>query len=236
LIPTTGACAAGIACPIDLPWDSNPDRPHPGPWGQTMTEDEALARIRGAMELSAGVAITADMARLALESCKQSQFGRLAGQDPAACGGAEKPVIYYGAYWVDSGGRKPLAFTTAHIYLAQQSYPKWSTLTYGDNGSTKRDWYEAAGLCQSVTNPTDPSKSTTCDEYPFWTTLEGGPNGKPTPSVVSVPRAEMQPQATAMSAFYRYAAGRWVEHQSPRFGVVPQVLWGAVLPLPTFWV
>jgi hypothetical protein len=181
------------------------------------------------MELSAGVTITADMARLALESCKQSQFGRLANQDPVACGGADKPVIYYGAYWVDSGGAKPLAFTTAHIYVAQQMNPAWSTLTYGDNGSTNRDWYADLGLCTKA-------QDTACDEYPFWTTLEGGPNAKPTPSVVPVPRAEAQPQGTAMSAFYSYAAGRWVSHGSQEFGVVPEVLWGFVLPLPTFWV
>jgi hypothetical protein len=201
-----------------------------------MTDEGAVARIRGALEESAGVTVTEAVARLALDACKQSQFGRLSGQAAAACGGATKPVIYYGAYWIDSGGKKPLAFTTAHIYLAQMMNPDWSTLTYGNNGSTKRDWYEQAGVCQSVTNPTDPSKSTTCDEYPFWTTLEGGPASKPTPSVMLVPRAETQPQATAMSAFYRYAATRWVANQSPRFGVVPEVLWGVVLPLPTFWL
>jgi hypothetical protein len=39
-----------------------------------------------------------------------------------------------------------------------------------------------------------------------------------------------------MSSFYAYAGTKWGAGQSLKFGVVPEVLMGTVLPLPTFWL
>jgi RHS repeat-associated protein len=221
LIVTAGTCATGIACPIDLPWSDT------GPRSRPMSEEDAFKKLK---ENARGFALTDEMVALALRACEQSQLYRLFG-DPAVCTGNRMPVIYYGATWTDSGGVKPIQATTLHIYGAQLLEPGWSVLHYDPDKVGRRDWYVGAGLCKRTTGMT-------CDEYPFFSTKEGGPTAKPQPSVVLLPREETQPQGTSMSSFYWYvqmSAG----HESAnryRFGVVPLVVSGIVLPVPTFWV
>jgi hypothetical protein len=225
LMVTAGACVAGVGCPLSPPWPDTRPGSHPG--SRPMSEQEALQRL---MERARGFALTDAMIALALRACEQSQLYRLYG-DLSVCTGDRMPVIYYGATWTDSGGIKPIRATTLHIYVAQLYQPAWRVLHYVPGKSGDRDWYVGAGLCKRTSGMT-------CDEYPFFTTQEGGPTARPQPSVVLVPRAETQPQGTSMSVFYWYVqmSGGHASNNQYRFGVVPMVVGGWVLPVPTFWV
>jgi hypothetical protein len=87
--------------------------------------------------------------------------------------------------------------STEHNIVAIASYPPWDFLVRSP-GQGLRNWYD-------VTK--DPRWSgraagVVCDEYPFFTTVEGGQFGVPLPSLAQVPGSESLPQARAISAIY----------------------------------
>lgn len=107
--------------------------------------------------------------------------------------------------------------TTLHIAQAIASYPRWALLTYS-RGRGNRQWYNGTEEC-----PNDPivRAGKACDEYPFYTTVEGGPFAARRPSLKLVPAVESQPQATNLSAFYRACRLRPDDPIDGRFVVVP---------------
>jgi len=200
-----------------------------------MSWEDATNRLK---ERARGFALTDAMAQLAIRACQASEYYRqYGGGDPGVCTGDSEPVIYYGATWTDSGGVKPIEATTLHIAASLTMEPSWAELHYVPSKPGDHSWYRTMGICSPSS---DPNNLTTCDEYPFFSTREGGPSAHPQPSVIEVPRNETQPQGTSMSSFYYWVQSESKPYQSPAdkysFGVIPMVLGDMVLPVPTFWV
>ena len=88
--------------------------------------------------------------------------------------------------------------------------PRWANL-HRATGSGSRRWYKSDPACAGS------SLLMWCDEYPFYTSLEGGPGA----SLRLVPATEQTSQGGKLSAFS--AACKVIAHD-PRegaFGVVP---------------
>lgn len=87
--------------------------------------------------------------------------------------------------------------TTEHIVAALQSRPDWSVLTRAEHpdSTTNREWYEGDPRC-----PSQLGDALTCDEYPFFTSRQGGP---PDASLKNVPGWEQNKQGGFLGSFYR---------------------------------
>ena len=105
--------------------------------------------------------------------------------------------------------------TSLHIAEALAQNPQWVWLQRGDNGA-RRQWYRGDERCM---NP----NGRWCDEYPFFSTTQGGPGA----SLKLVPEAEQRIQAGKLSSFYT-ACG---VDDDDWFAVIPILVPG----VPTFW-
>jgi RHS repeat-associated protein len=85
--------------------------------------------------------------------------------------------------------------TTDHIIDALKSNPSWVRLTRAAHpaSTTSRNWYRGDPRC-----PVKPGDGLNCDEYPFFTTAEGGPGA----SLRNVPGHESNVQGAYLKNFY----------------------------------
>ncbi|MGH9223344.1 MAG: NucA/NucB deoxyribonuclease domain-containing protein [Acidimicrobiales bacterium] len=85
--------------------------------------------------------------------------------------------------------------TTAHLVDALSSNPAWSVLTWAEHpdSTTNRQWYRGDSRCAG-----SPGDGLSCDEYPFYTSRQGGPGA----SLRLVPGWEQDKQGGFLSAFY----------------------------------
>ena len=111
-------------------------------------------------------------------------------QDPCGDAGPEDcnlPVFMPGADTPE---------TTQHIMDALAENPSWTLLTKATNpwSTTYRKWYSGDPRC-----PSPLGDGLSCDEYPFYTSLQGGPPGA---SLRLVPGWEQNKQGGDLGYFY----------------------------------
>ncbi len=87
---------------------------------------------------------------------------------------------------------------TQHDREALLRYPGWVKLNY-DNPTLKsnRSWYNAFSVCDE-----DP-RIRNCDEFPFFSTEQGGGNAKPRPSLKLINATQNKRQGGKLSRFYQ---------------------------------
>jgi hypothetical protein len=100
--------------------------------------------------------------------------------------------------------------TTMHIFDAIGLNPRWANL-HRATGSGSRRWYKSDPACAGS------SLLMWCDEYPFYTSLEGGPGA----SLRLVPATEQMSQGGKLSAFYAACKVIANDPWEGAFGVVP---------------
>ena len=88
-----------------------------------------------------------------------------------------------------------------HIIYAQTFGNRPMLLTHEPNGASERRNRQACTAAR--TNTMDTTFGTSCDEYPFASTLQGGFGA----SIMGVPESEQNSQGGLLSAFYRYKLG-----------------------------
>jgi RHS repeat-associated protein len=215
------------AAPGAVPWPwggESPSRPRPGERSGDLTWEDATAALRGAVA-ARGISLTDEQARDLTDACRRSALTWLLGGGPSACaGGTGFPVVFYGA--LGYLGTGPLAQTTRHIHDSLTVHAYWAVLHYMKRTEDRNDWYYTMGGCLKMADKV-------CDEFPFWSTEEGyrGPRMTAIPSTRLVDRAEAWPQAILQGRLTAAVGGK----SSTGYGVLPLVLNGRVLPLPS-WV
>jgi len=116
-----------------------------------------------------------------------------------------------------------------HDAEAIVSNPAWVKLTRGQVPGVNAGWYEADSRCFG-TVPT----ATSCDEYPYFSTLQGGPGA----SLKTINAAQNSLEGSRLRSFY--AVGRCNVPAGTSFLVIPTVLPDAdestAVGPPTFWV
>lgn len=116
-----------------------------------------------------------------------------------------------------------------HDAEAIASNPAWVKLTRGKASDYSPRWYLADSRCFGSV-----SDGTACDEYPYGSTLQGGPGA----SLKTINAAENSLEGTKLNQFY--AAIHCNVPQGANFLVIPTVLPDAVestsVAPPTFWV
>lgn len=122
-----------------------------------------------------------------------------------------------------SGTDNP-AEASEHDVEAIAQHPQWTVLTFGSNGSS-RGWYSGRAECQTG----DTSEKLDCDEYPFFSTKEGGSKATPTPSLKLISRTSNRSQGSYLSQFY---ANCKIE-EGDRFIVLPVSKTQSKMPIPT---
>ena len=85
--------------------------------------------------------------------------------------------------------------TTQHIVDALAANPSWAVLTKASHpaSTSRRTWFASDPRCAGETGD-----GLSCDEYPFFTTLQGGPGA----SLRLVPGREQSRQGGYMKNFY----------------------------------
>ncbi len=86
---------------------------------------------------------------------------------------------------------------TGHDYAAMFRQPAWRGLNYLPRGDAGRGWYSGKQECASRTSEQD------CDEYPFYSTVQGGGSAVPQPSLRPIARTDNRRQGGFYGAFSR---------------------------------
>lgn len=84
-----------------------------------------------------------------------------------------------------------------HDVEALAQHPRWAILTRGSNGAA-RGWYRNMAECKA-----DDKTSLDCDEFPFYSTKEGGGNSTPTPSLKLISASANRSQGSSLNAFFK---------------------------------
>jgi hypothetical protein len=143
---------------------------------------DALVKLRG-LTREAAEAVAATCARFI-------GLGLLGGPD--LCTGERTPIFLSGGDMME---------TTEHNLASITSLrgPKPALLRYGTNpyraGGGKHYWYDLRQFKPNVCENRSPKW---CDEYPFWSTVQGGPGAALKP----VPGAEQDIQRAALNSLY----------------------------------
>ena len=202
LIFAIGVCLAEGVCTLPAPPNTDtqdppgPENP-PGPGGGDSTIGNLIARF-----LQSGV--TRAVARAAAVACTASALADVVTGVDNPC---DRMTILFPA--------SDTPETTRHIADAQRLRPDWVLLQRGGNGAS-RGWYRGDDRCK---NPS----GRWCDEYPFYSTTQGGPGA----SLRLVPESEQRTQAGKLTAFY----GACGIQDEDWFAVIPIALPGS----STFW-
>lgn len=192
LLAVAAVAGAVVTVPVVLmqaardasPPGPDPTDPAPTPWPTAFPAPDTAARIS---RLNPDLTLENSQVETLTKECLAEMAD--AGQDGAQrC--SELPVFASGADMPDIAN---------HALDAIKLHPtEWSILNYED-GATKqgnRQWYTTTPY---VAECTDPYLS--CDEYPFWSTEQGGGNATPTPSLRDVPASQQSVQGGHLSSF-----------------------------------
>ena len=87
---------------------------------------------------------------------------------------------------------------TQHDIEALLHYPPWVKLNY-ENAETKtgRGWYNALSVCDE-----EPPRIRNCDEFPFFSTEQGGGSAQPRPSLKLINATQNKRQGGKLARFY----------------------------------
>lgn len=97
---------------------------------------------------------------------------------------------------------------TQHDFEAIQQYPAWAKLNYeSSTGKSGAGWYGSDPVCE------EKPKGFDCDEYPFFSTEQGGKTSLPRPSLKPVLSSQNRRQGGLLGNFYakcgvNYGKGR----------------------------
>jgi hypothetical protein len=114
-------------------------------------------------------------------------------------------------------------WAAVHDAIAIAEHPEWARLTYLSTSDKKltvrRRWYAARGYQAYAAGRCAPDptlRGVECDEYPFYSSVEGGPGA----SLSEVPRDHNQSEAHALNSMYQDSACRMDSGHTTYF-VVP---------------
>lgn len=86
---------------------------------------------------------------------------------------------------------------TDHDLEALITHPEWVQLNYKHRGGASSTWKNSKDTCQQQI------PGTQCDEYPFWSTSQGGPV-TPEPSLKRILAGHNTMQGSKLSTFYDF--------------------------------
>ncbi|WP_314146622.1 hypothetical protein [uncultured Leifsonia sp.] len=137
---------------------------------------------------SKNAALTTAQAQVLADNCVGQMAGALKGDPYAQC---ENTPIF-------ASGRSDVPQASDHDVSAITSYPSWAMLNYLPSASQtgSRSWYAGLPACAGVV-----SGVTSCDEYPFWASAQGGPNSVPQPSLAVIDSGQNSLQGSKYGGF-----------------------------------
>jgi len=175
-----------LAPTLDPPFEA-PYFEHPTTFPQAWPVDEVADRY---MVQSGGTTITQDDAGVAAGACLW--WAARASVSGSAC--RTMPIFFTGA---------DVNSATTHDARQIFAYPAWVKLNY-EYGTTKpgSGWQLRQDNC--LADP--PDEDMQCDEFPFFSSEQGGPLARPTPHVQWIQRIDNSRQGGFYSAFIRKCA------------------------------
>ncbi|WP_168915075.1 NucA/NucB deoxyribonuclease domain-containing protein [Microcella flavibacter] len=98
-----------------------------------------------------------------------------------------------------ASGQSDVPQATNHDLEALQQTPSWVKLDYrpSTENPSPRSWYTGDPRCASA----DPAEGTSCDEYPFYSSEQGGQLAVPAPSLKVIDSGQNSFQGTLYSSF-----------------------------------
>jgi hypothetical protein len=85
---------------------------------------------------------------------------------------------------------------TKHDLEALLHHPAWARLNYEGSGKPGESWYRSYPACE------ENSKVLHCDEFPFFSTIQGGGSAKPRPSLKLIDGKQNTRQGSKLGRFY----------------------------------
>jgi RHS repeat-associated protein len=199
-----------------------PGSPQPAPGAPTQNPDVRAATA----QQQVGAAMASEEA--AAEACAATKPTGPVNDPKSPCRLPRLKIFF-------SGADMPL--TTQNDAAAIAKWPPWFYLVKSPGpGRQYRSWYDDPRyVVQDPTNPcfNRPRGIEVCDEYPFFTTIYGGPFTRPLPSLLPTPILEGRRQGGYLSSFYQDPQCGLVDYDVYRGGyfVVP-----TLLAAKTFWI
>lgn len=138
--------------------------------------------------LAKNPSLTSAQANTAADTCLAQVAGALLGDPYTQC---ESMPIF-------ASGRSDVPQATDHDIAAIGTYPAWAELNYLPSASQtgSRSWYSSLPACAGVVTGV-----TSCDEYPFWASTQGGPNSMPQPHLAVIDSGQNSLQGGKYGAF-----------------------------------
>jgi hypothetical protein len=185
--------------------------------GDTVHNPEAGAE-RGRIDTVHGIAdqlgqsnpkLTPNQAERIAEECYDSALARQSAADvEQLCTGRLVPIFITGGGLPEPASEHDLAAIKAH--------PQWASLNYTDLFlRAKPTWKDSYPSC----SPNVRRSGLACDEYPFLSTHQGGPNGNPIPSLKLISGRANSSQGGSLGRFYQRSECR--TSYGSEFAVVP---------------
>lgn len=138
--------------------------------------------------LAKNPSLTAAQASTAADTCLAQVAGALLGDPYSQC---ESMPIF-------ASGRSDVPQATDHDIAAIGTNPAWAKLNYLPSASQtgSRSWYSSLPACAGVV-----AGVTSCDEYPFWSSMQGGPNSVPQPHLAIIDSGQNSLQGSRYGTF-----------------------------------
>lgn len=176
--------------PPPPPYRPEPPQTLPGVW------DPPIATAAGAIRvLNPGAEISDAQAQTIARRCvwlaAQAELG------VSVCGKDNLPIFVTGA---------DVAEATQHDIEALGRTPSWVQLNYVSSGNQigPRRWYANDPACATASQP----DGLDCDEFPFYSTRQGGRSASPRPDLKIITASNNRSQGASLSAFYSACAMR----------------------------
>lgn len=134
-------------------------------------------------------ALTSAQAQSLADTCLDEVAGAMLGDPYQIC---ENTPIF-------SSGRSDVPQATDHDRAAIAAYSPWALLHYLPSSlqSGSQGWYSSQPACAAASAAT----STSCDEYPFYSSMEGGPTAVPSVSLQVIDTGQNSLQGSRYSSF-----------------------------------
>ena len=174
------------------PQSADPSNPKPPkPRSTPASLPEGIWRITDhARRLGAANQVDPATAAAATEQCLKLVANAFLGVDPYdKC--RSTPIFL--------SGQADVKEATDHDLEALITHPEWVQLNYKNRGGANSTWKNSKDTCQQQI------LGTQCDEFPFWSTSQGGPV-TPEPSLKRILADHNTMQGSKLSTFYGFCA------------------------------
>lgn len=204
-------CLANTSCRLHPPATQQPtsNAGNPAAGNPAAANPPSIQDISNSLMTWATAALSETAARAAAQACEKTLSGLNLGTDP--CTQSSDVRIFF------VGG--DIMGHAIHAAAAIAGYPKWAELNR-IIPPHDRDWYQNVPVCKFS------PPGTVCDEYPFASAMQGGPDAVPPVSLLPLPEGESSVQGGKLGAFHRTCG----VGQGTSFFVVPVPVEG----IPTF--